>query len=206
MRLFKALIIITSLIASNWIKAAEHADFEPQQQFNLAIDRVKNKEYLEAFTIFSTLSENGWPEAQFNLSLLYFSGLGSPKNFKLSLYWAWMAHLNLHSTANDRVDDIFGLITENLRNDVAQQVVDELLAEANSGDQVAPLKLGKTYLGLFVEPNYEAAYVWLSIAQAYGDEQAPNFLEQASSQLAVEVILQQQEQSQQIFQSIISKN
>ena len=84
-----------------------------------------------------------------------------------------MAHLNLHETALERVNASFDKINENVRNAVAQQIADELKILANEGDKNAPLKLGKTFLGLFVEPNYESAYVWLSIAQAYGDDQAP---------------------------------
>ena len=74
-----------------------------------------------------------------------------------------------------------------------------LTSLANEGDKKAPLKIGKTYLGLFVEPNYQSAYAWLSIAQAYGDEQAPEFLDQAASNLEVDVILAQQEEAQKAF-------
>ena len=186
--------------------ADSHGKVAAQQKFTEAINYVQDKEYLQAFGIFSELSNDGFPEAQFNLSLLYFSGLGSPKNFKLSLYWSWMAHLNLHETALDRVNASFEQINDNLRNTVAQQIAEELTILANGGDKHAPLKLGKTYLGLFVEPNYESAYIWLSIAQAYGDEQAPEYLEQATSNLEVDIILTQQEEAQKLFQAITSNN
>ena len=100
----------------------------------------------------------------------------------------------------------FDKINEALRNAVAQQIADELKILANEGDKNAPLKLGKTFLGLFVEPNYESAYVWLSIAQAYGDDQAPNYLDQAASNLEVDIILAQQEEAQKVFQAINSEN
>ena len=186
--------------------AEGHSKTEAQQKFAEAIGYVQSKDYLQAFDLFSELSDDGFPEAQYNLSLLYFSGLGSPKNFKLSLYWSWMAHLNLHETALERVNASFDKINEALRNAVAQQIADELKILANEGDKNAPLKLGKTFLGLFVEPNYESAYVWLSIAQAYGDDQAPNYLDQAASNLEVDIILAQQEEAQKVFQAINSEN
>ena len=72
----------------------------------------------------------------------------------------WQAHLNHHDNAADRVDIIKGEITENLQNEVAQNIIDESLVEANNGNTLAPLKLGKTFLGLFVEPNNKDAYLW----------------------------------------------
>ena len=198
--------IFSLFLFPSLVNAVGHSNPEAQEKFESAINNVQDKEYLKAFDLFSELSDAGFPEAQYNLSLLYFSGLGSPKNFKLSLYWAWMAHLNLHETALDRVNVSFDQINEALRNTVAQQVTEELTTLANKGDKSAPLKLGKTFLGLFVEPNYQSAYMWLSIAQAYGDEQAATYLEQAASNLEVDAILIQQEEAQQIFQAIRSAN
>ena len=112
----------------------------------------------------------GLPEAQFNLAILNLNGLGAPKNFKNALYWSWYAYLNKHETAFSQAEAIFPSITEALRDEVATQIIEELLVLANDGDQGAALKLGQTYTQLFVTPDYKSAYVWLSIAQAYGLE------------------------------------
>ena len=146
------------------------------------------------------------PEAQYNLALLYSNGLGAPKNYKLSLYWSWQAHLNGHETAIDRITSTYDLINEDLRNTVAQLIIDELLLTAQDGNKAAPLKLGKTYLGLFVEAQNQPAYLWLSIAQAYGDENASDLLEQAAAQLTLEEVLAQQDEAHNIFNSIIKQN
>ena len=72
-----------------------------------------------------------------------------------------------------------------------------------AGDKVSPLKLGKTYLGLFVEAQNQPAYLWLSISQAYGDVAASELLDVAANQLTLEEVLSQQEQAQKIFDEII---
>ena len=46
------------------------------------------------------------------------------------------------------------------------------------------------------------AYVWLSIAQAYGYEEASIYLEEAASQLTLEEILIEQENAHKSFQAI----
>ena len=119
------------------------ADFS--KEFETAVINVQEKKYLEAVKGFTALANQGLPEAQFNLSLLFFSGLGAPKNFKDALYWSWYAHLNEHETAINQVNKTYDYITENLRNEVANKIIEELLATANSGDQMSALKLGQTY-------------------------------------------------------------
>jgi|TARA_B100001939_G_scaffold98720_1_gene85053 hypothetical protein len=175
---------------------------EFQQDFKIAVKKIEDKKFLEAVEIFEKLASQGVPEAQFNLALLNNNGLGTPKNFKMALYWSWYAHLNGHTTALDQVNSIYGSITEALRDTVANLIIEELLSAANTGDHLSALKLGQTYTGLLVTPDYPSAYLWLSIAQAYGIEQASELLAQTAKQLTVEEILSQQEQASSKFLEI----
>ena len=175
---------------------------EFQQDFKIAVKKIEDKKFLEAVEIFEKLASQGVPEAQFNLALLNNNGLGTPKNFKMALYWSWYAHLNGHTTALNQVNSIYGSITEALRDTVANLIIDELLSAANTGDRLSALKLGQTYTGLLVTPDYPSAYLWLSIAQAYGIEQASELLAQTAKQLTVEEILSQQEQASSKFLEI----
>ena len=175
---------------------------EFQQDFKIAVKKIEDKKFLEAVEIFEKLASQGVPEAQFNLALLNNNGLGTPKNFKMALYWSWYAHLNGHTTALTQVNSIYGSITEALRDTVANLIIEELLSAANTGDHLSALKLGQTYTGLLVTPDYPSAYLWLSIAQAYGIEQASELLAQTAKQLTVEEILSQQEQASSKFLEI----
>ena len=199
---FTCLVIFYSTI----LDAESHKKNSIDSDFKTAVKHIEKKKFFEAFEIFSSLADQGIPEAQFNLALLYSNGLGIPKNYRSALYWSWQAHLNNHETAIDRVNIIYDLIDEKLRNSVAQTITDEMLLIAQSGDRAAPLKLGKTYLGLFVEAQYKPAYVWLSISQAYGEERASAFMEEAASQMTLEEVLAQQEEAQKAFDSIIKSD
>ena len=201
------LICICFLVLYSTVLYAEnHQKKSVDEEFKAAIKHVEKKQFFEAYQIFSSLAELGIPEAQFNLALLYSNGLGTPKNFRLALYWSWQAHLNDHETAIDRVNKTYDLINEDLRNSVAQTIIEELVASAQAGDRAAPLKLGKTYLGLFVEAQNQPAYLWLSISQAYGEERASALLEEAASQMTLEEVLAQQEEAQKSFNDMIKKN
>ena len=200
------LCICFLVLYSTVLYAENHQKRPVDEEFKSAIKHVEKKQFFEAYQIFSSLAELGVPEAQFNLALLYSNGLGTPKNFRLALYWSWQAYLNDHETAIDRVNMTYDLINEDLRNSVAQTIIEELVASAQAGDKEAPLKLGKTYLGLFVEAQNLPAYLWLSISQAYGEERASALLEEATSQMTLEEVLAQQEEAQKSFDEIIKNN
>ena len=205
--MFKNILFTCLIISYSTILCAEnHQKNSVDLDFKTAVKHIEKKRFFEAFEIFSTLADRGIPEAQFNLALLYSNGLGIPKNYRLALYWSWQAHLNDHETAINSVKTIYDLIDEKLRNSVAQTIIDEMLLIAQSGDRAAPLKLGKTYLGLFVEAQYKPAYLWLSISQAYGEERASAFMEEAASQMTLEEVLAQQEEAQKAFDSIINSD
>jgi TPR repeat protein len=200
--LYTCLLVLCSTVLS----AENHKKNLVGKEFKSAIKHVEKKNFFEAFQIFSNLAEKGVPEAQFNLALLYSNGLGAPKNFRLALYWSWQAYLNDHETAIEQVNKTYELINEDLRNSVAQTIIEELVASAQAGDRAAPLKLGKTYLGLFVEAQNQPAYLWLSISQAYGEERASALLEEAASQITLEEVLAQQEEAQKTFNEMIKQN
>ena len=202
----KYFLIIFTIISIGHISRADNHSPSPKlaEEFEIAVENVESKNFLEAVRIFDKLAQSGLSEAQFNLSLLYSNGLGTPKNYKTALYWSWQAHLNDHPTAINQVNEIFDLITEALRDTVANQIIDELLSVAKAGEQISALKLGKTYTNLLVAPDYQSAYVWLSIAQAYGLESASELLNQVADELTLEEILVQQEQASTTFSEINS--
>ena len=200
---FKAFLFSLVISVGSFSYAENHVvSPEFHQDFKIAVKKIEDKKFLEAVEIFEKLASQGVPEAQFNLALLNNNGLGTPKNFKMALYWSWYAHLNGHTTALNQVNSIYGSITEALRDTVANLIIDELLSAANTGDRLSALKLGQTYTGLLVAPDYPSAYLWLSIAQAYGIEQASELLAETAKQLTVEEILSQQEQASSKFLEI----
>jgi TPR repeat protein len=202
----KYFLTIIALISVGQVAQAENHDPSPElaKEFEMAVKNVESKNFLDAVRAFEKLAQSGLPEAQFNLSLLHSSGLGTPKNYKMALYWSWQAHLNDHPTAINQINEIFDLITEALRDTVANQIIDELLTVAKAGEQTSALKLGKTYTDLLVTPDYQSSYVWLSIAQAYGLESASGLLSQVADELTLEEILVQQEQASTTFSEINS--
>ena len=110
---FNYFLMIILFISIGHISKAEKHNASPElaEEFATAVKNVETKNFIDAVKIFEKLAQKGLPEAQFNLSLLYSSGLGTPKNYKTALYWSWQAHLNDHPTAINQVNEIFDLVT-----------------------------------------------------------------------------------------------
>ena len=185
------------------VSAESHLnDLNVEQNFRTAVKLVEDQQYIDAINIFMVLAERDIPEAQYNLSLLLFNGLGAPKNFKGALKWAWKAYLNEHEFAQSQVNDIIEIIPADVRDSVANELIQELSESAKNRNQLATLKVGITYTELLSEPDYLSAYVWLSIAQAYGIEKASLLLMDVTDQLTIEEVLVQQELAAKLFEEM----
>ena len=201
---FRILFIL--VIATKTVRAENHlTDINVDQSFMTAVKLVEKKQYIDAVNIFNVLAHQEIPEAQFNLSLLLFNGLGVPKNFKQALVWSWKAYLNNHESAINQVNDILEIVTPELQSAVADELIQELTAVANNGDATAALKLGITFTELMVEPDYASAYVWLSIAQAFGIEEASPIMVNVTEQLAIEEVIVKQDEAAKLFAEITEK-
>ena len=201
---FRILFIL--MIAAKPVRAENHVtDINVDESFMTAVKLVENKQYIDAVNIFNVLAQQEVPEAQFNLSLLLFNGLGVPKNFKQALVWSWKAHLNNHASAIDQVNDILEIVTPQLQSAVADELIQELTEIAKNGDATAALKLGITFTELMVEPDYASAYVWLSIAQAFGIEEASPIMVNVTDQLAIEEVIVKQDEAAKLFAEITEK-
>ena len=201
---FRILFIL--MIATKPVRAENHlADINVDQSFMTAVKLVEKKQYIDAVNIFNVLAQQEIPEAQFNLSLLLFNGLGVPKNYKQALVWSWKAYLNNHESAINQVNDILEIVTPELQSAVADELIQELTEIAKSGDATAALKLGITFTELMVEPDYASAYVWLSIAQAFGIEEASPIMVNVTEQLAIEEVIVKQDEAAKLFAEITEK-
>ena len=200
------LLFFLAVVMAPMAKSENHlTDINVDESFLTAIKLVEIKQYIDAVNIFNVLAQQEVREAQFNLSLLLFNGLGVPKNFKQALVWSWKAHLNNHESAINQVNDILEIVTPELQSAVADEMIQELTAIAKSGDATAALKLGITFTELMVEPDYASAYVWLSIAQAFGIEEASPIMVSVPEQLAIEEVIVKQDEAAKLFDEITQK-
>jgi len=187
--------------------ASAHANSDGLTQpisgsFQEGVSFVEDGNYYGAFQIFERLASTGDASAQYNLSLLFLKGVGIPINYKSALYWAWQSHINDHEKAFSQVEELLEIVPEAVRIEVSNETIDDLLNLARSGSKEATLDLTETYLELLIEPDFEQAYTWALIAQAYGLVDVADFLDRAGDELDIETKISQQAIASELFFSI----
>ena len=204
--ILRIFLICSSLaLVPGIVFSSEDAQTKIESDLNLferGVERFNKQQYYEAFEIFLKLAQEKYPEAQYNLSLLYSKGVGVPINYKSALYWGWIAYLNGHDAAQNQNDELIKLITVELRDEIASQIVEELTLTASAGNGEDAFKLAVTLTDLATQPNFSLAYSWMAIAQAFGVEGASDKLELIQKNLDLETILQQQNQAAELFSKI----
>ena len=200
---FTKVILITCFLNTLPFVATAGSHEDVEALFDKGVELLADKQYITSIEIFTQLANQGVPEAQYNLSVLLNNGLGAPISYELSLYWAWYAHLGGHPSAVQQVEKIQAIITDDLRNNVAENIIGELIILAEDGEKTAALNLGLTNLDLLVTPDIANAYIWLSIAQAYGLEDASTRLTEVADLLAIEDIQTHQASASAKFAQIL---
>ena len=142
------------------------AGASPAASLARAYDALRQGQAAEAARLYRDLAEQGVPEAQFNLALLYFDGQGLPQNHAETLYWAWRARLSGRGEALALLARTADLATPDLRF-VHLHGDRALLAErlqARRHDYMPPTLLDSQLRTLEI-PTSDEAVLTLDIAQ-----------------------------------------
>ena len=197
-----ALIVCGLIICANTGYSKSELEEVDSAVFENAINAFEQKDFLTAVELFTALANQGEPNAQHNLSILYFKGLGSPVSYNRALYWAWRASLGGSKPALLMFDDVRDTVTDELVGVVAEEIVAELGTKAMAGDRDAPERLGKTFYNLFVQPDLRMAYVWFLISQAFGNEAVSEMISELEGLIEVQDRIIYQEEAMEIFSAI----
>ena len=159
---------VCTLVSARPIDAQARLTPEQVVQFRQAALAARQNNYVLAVDIYETLAELDLVDAQYNLAFLFESGLGRPQNFKVALYWAWLAQLGGEERAITLAETLNENVTEGVAKDVIGLLTARLTKQIESGRKDAILKLANLYFSILPEPDYINAYIWFTIGQAVG--------------------------------------
>lgn len=152
---------------------------DPQQeQYRLAMQQLFQRNYQAGATALAALAENGHAPSQFRLGILYRSGVGVPRNFRLANYWFEKAA---------QQQDIGGQywLAESYRRGEGVPDSPELAFQwfqrlAERGYAPAQYQVGLAFAnGQGIARDDQSAIIWLQRAVAGGHPDAANRLAQA---------------------------
>jgi hypothetical protein len=125
-----------------------------------------------AFRQTLNLAETNEIEAQHNLSLFYWHGVGAPQNFDEAIRWSTMAAIRGHKKAVAARKAMLEAIDPQVVKKAMEWARARLTKDAEAGDDTALMPLSTSYLVAFGAPNAVEAYVWAAISVSTGRAEA----------------------------------
>ena len=74
--------------------------------YNSGVDFYEKGEFKKSFIVFFNLSEKGNEDAIFNLSNMYFEGIGTTQDYSKSLIYTWLCSLNGNKKCLNKIKSI----------------------------------------------------------------------------------------------------
>ena len=121
-----------------------------------------------AFRSTLAMADSNDLEAQHNLSLFYWHGVGSSQNFDEALRWSTMAAIRGHRRAITARKIMVQGIDAQVEKKAMEWARARLIKDAEAGDNYALQPLSTSFLKDFAPPNDLEAYFWGALAVSMG--------------------------------------
>ena len=151
------------------------ATAQTDQTFEKAVTAYEQNDYVMAYILFGAAAEEGHPEAQFGLGLMYARGEGVSQNDGAAVRWFRQAAEQGHAEAQFHL----GLLSV-IGKGISQSTITAVRwfrRAAEQGHAGAQFRLGFMYAdGKGVEKDEAKAFQWVRLAATQGNAQAQTFL------------------------------
>ena len=167
--------------------------------YNSGVDFYENGEFKKSFIVFFNLSEKGNKDAIFNLSNMYFEGIGTTQDYSKSLKYTWLCSLNGNKKCLNKIKSI----KEKLEEDEFLKIsttIPELLENGyvNDNDPISAFQLGYWYEKISPEIDFEKSYLWYSVSVSSGIYKAMKIRDRVSKLIDKKKITEIQIQANEI--------
>jgi hypothetical protein len=149
---------------------------------------------------FRVLAERGNATAQFNYAQLLYKGVGTTVNFEEAWYWSWMARLEGINEAIKLSNSIARDLTIEHEVNLIGRLRNTFEQEARIGDADALSKMAIFLTEAQTEPNLAEGYVWALVAQAVGQTDVKDIIQDANENLDLATRLESQKKARLIFE------
>ena len=137
--------------------------------YNSGVDFYEKGEFKKSFIVFFNLSEKGNKDAIFNLSNMYFEGIGTTQDYSKSLKYTWLCSLNGNKKCLNKIKSI----KDKLEDDEFLKIsttIPEILENGyvNDNNPISAFQLGYWYEKISPEIDFEKSYLWYSVSVSSG--------------------------------------
>ena len=137
--------------------------------YNSGVDLYEKGEFKKSFIVFFNLSEKGNKNAIFNLSNMYFEGIGTTQDYSNSLKYTWLCSLNGNKKCLNKIKSIKDKLEEDEFLKIST-TIPEILENGyvNDNNPISAFQLGYWYEKISPEIDFEKSYLWYSVSVSSG--------------------------------------
>ena len=171
-----------------------------EEYYNKGVSLYDKGAFDESFIVFFNLAEKGHKDSIFNLSNMYYEGVGTIQNFKQSLKYCWLCVLNGNKKCLKKVDIIKSKLSENVIEEIANQIptiLEKNFIEFNNSKSA--FKLGFWFENFSPEIDYEQSYLWYSVSVSGGIYKAMKLRDRVGQEIEADKIVELQTKAEEIF-------
>ena len=195
MTLFKIVICFFFFISINAKEIISDDEF-----YDKGVSLYDKGDFDESFIVFFNLAEKGHNDSIFNLSNMYYEGIGTIQNYRLSLKYCWLCALNGNKKCIRKIDKVKSKVTEKIIEQVANQIpqiLEKNFVEFNNPKSA--FKLGFWYENFSPEIDYEQSYLWYSVSVSGGIYKAMKLRDRVGEEIEAEKIVELQTKAEEIL-------
>ena len=137
--------------------------------YKSGVNLYENGEFKKSFIVFFNLSEKGNKDAIFNLSNMYFEGIGTTQDYSKSLKYTWLCSLNGNKKCLNKIKSLKEKLEEEEFLKISQ-TIPEILEKGfvNDNNPILAFQLGYWYEKISPEIDFEKSYLWYSVSVSSG--------------------------------------
>ena len=162
-------------------------------------DAFRSGDLSGAFRQTLGLAEANEVEAQHNLSLFYWHGVGATQNFDEAIRWSTMAAVRGHKKAVAARKAMLESIDPQVVKKAMEWARARLTKDAEAGDDTALMPLSTSYLPSFGAPVAAEAYFWAALAVSTGKAEARRQRESIVSTMNQSDVIKAQQRANEWF-------
>ena len=150
-------------------KTSENKYLNDIDYYKSGVNFYENGEFKKSFIVFFNLSEKGYKDAIFNLSNMYFEGIGTTQDYSKSLKYTWLCSLNGNKKCLNKIKSIEEKLEEEEFIKISR-TIPEILENGyvNDNNAISAFQLGYWYEKISPEIDFEKSYLWYSVSVSSG--------------------------------------
>jgi len=150
-------------------QTSENRYLNDMEYYNSGVDFYENGEFEKSFIVFFNLSEKGNKDAIFNLSNMYFEGIGTTQDYSNSLKYTWLCSLNGNKKCLNKIKSLKDKLEEEEFLKISE-TIPEILENGfvNDNNPILAFQLGYWYEKISPEIDFEKSYLWYSVSVSSG--------------------------------------